>query len=52
MEREREVAKEALRRDNKPLALLAIRRRKYQESLVEKTTQHLFNLEQLVFKNY
>lgn len=43
--REIEVAKECLRRGDKKRALLALRRKKYQESLLEKTDKQLEQLE-------
>ena len=48
LERERQIAKEALANGNKPLALTALRRRKYQEGLLSKTDSQLETLEQLV----
>jgi len=45
---ETEAAKEALRRGDKGRALLALRRKKYQESLLAKTDTQLFELEKLV----
>lgn len=47
-ERETEIAKEHLKNGNKPLALLALRKRNYQNGLLQKTGDQLFNLEQLV----
>ena len=46
-DRERAVAKECLARGDKPKALLALRRRKFQESLLAKTDAQLETLEQL-----
>lgn len=46
--REREIAIESLRAGNKQRALLALRRRKYQESLLRKTDEQLETLEKLV----
>lgn len=46
--RETEIAKEQLRAGNKEKALLALKKKKYQEQLMEKTNGQLFNLEQLV----
>lgn len=46
--RETEIAKEHLRAGHKDKALLALKKKKYQEQLMEKTTAQLFNLEQLV----
>ncbi len=43
--RETEIAKECLRKGNKSRALLALRRKKYQESLLAKTDQQLAQLE-------
>ncbi|KAF7799245.1 hypothetical protein EIP86_010477 [Pleurotus ostreatoroseus] len=48
LDREQEIAKEQLKAGNKDKALLALRRRKYQESLLEKTDSQLENLENLV----
>lgn len=48
LDREQEVAKECLRVGQKDRALLALRRRKYQESLLQKTDSQLANLEELV----
>jgi charged multivesicular body protein 6 len=45
--RETEVAKECLRKGDKQRALLALRRKKYQESLLEKTDQQLAQLQAL-----
>jgi hypothetical protein len=47
-ERETEVARECLRRGDKKKALVALRRKKYQESLLENTDKQLAQLEQLV----
>lgn len=46
-EREVQIAKEHLAAGKKDLALLALRKKKYQEGLLEKTNQQLLNLEQL-----
>ena len=46
-DREHAVAKECLARGDKPKALLALRRRKFQESLLAKTDAQLETLEQL-----
>lgn len=46
--RETEIAKECLRNNDKSRALLALRRKKYQESLLSKTDQQLAQLEGLV----
>lgn len=48
LDREHEIAKEQLKAGNKDKALFALRRRKYQESLLEKTDSQLENLEHLV----
>jgi len=48
LDREHEIAKQALKSGNKERALVALRRRKYQESLLSKTDSQLENLEQLV----
>ena len=48
LERETEIAKVHLKEGNKPLALLALKKKKYQESLLESTNTQLLNLEQLV----
>ncbi|KAF7184968.1 Charged multivesicular body protein 6 [Pseudocercospora fuligena] len=45
--RETEIAKECLRSGNKQKALLALRRKKYQESLLAKTDQQLAQLQAL-----
>ena len=45
--REIEIAKEMLAKGDKPRALLALRRKKYQESLLTKTDAQLEQLEQL-----
>jgi len=45
--RETEIAKEMLAKGDKPRALLALRRKKYQESLLSKTDAQLEQLEQL-----
>jgi charged multivesicular body protein 6 len=44
-DREKEIARECLRRNDKQKALVALRRKKYQESLLEKTDQQLAQLE-------
>jgi len=44
-DRETEVARECLRKGDKSKALLALRRKKYQESLLVKTDQQLAQLE-------
>lgn len=45
--RETEIARECLRQGDKKRALLALRRKKYQESLLEKTDQQLVQLQAL-----
>jgi charged multivesicular body protein 6 len=45
--REKEIAKECLARGEKDNALLALRRKKYQESLLAKTDSQLEQLEKL-----
>ena len=47
LERETEIAKQQLAAGHKDRALLALRRKKYQQGLLEKTDQQLLNLEQL-----
>ncbi|PYH95844.1 Snf7-domain-containing protein [Aspergillus ellipticus CBS 707.79] len=46
-DRETAIAKECLARDDRKRALLALRRKKYQESLLDKTDKQLEQLEQL-----
>lgn len=46
-DRETEIAKECLSRNDKKRALLALRRKKYQETLLAKTDAQLAQLEQL-----
>lgn len=46
-DRETEIARECLRSGNKQKALLALRRKKYQESLLSKTDQQLAQLQAL-----
>lgn len=46
-----EAAKLALTQGNKKKALLALKKKKYQVQLLEKTDQQLMNLEELVSKN-
>ncbi|EKV12677.1 SNF7 family protein [Penicillium digitatum PHI26] len=46
-DRETEIAKECLARNDRRRALLALRRKKYQQSLLEKTDGQLAQLEQL-----
>ena len=49
-DRETEIAKECLGRNDRRRALLALRRKKYQESLLAKTDGQLAQLEQLTGK--
>jgi charged multivesicular body protein 6 len=46
-DRETQIARECLRKNQKDKALLALRRKKYQESLLAKTDQHLSQLQAL-----
>ncbi|RAH60829.1 hypothetical protein BO85DRAFT_445984 [Aspergillus piperis CBS 112811] len=46
-DRETEIAKQCLARNDRKRALLALRRKKYQESLLDKTDKQLEQLEQL-----
>lgn len=46
-DRETEIAKQCLARDDRRRALLALRRKKYQETLLDKTNNQLMQLEQL-----
>ena len=48
MEREREIAKQELAAGHKDRALVALRRRKYQQGLLVRTDSQLEALEQLV----
>ncbi|KAG9124983.1 Vacuolar protein sorting-associated protein 20 [Ceratobasidium sp. 392] len=48
LDREHTIAKESLANGNKRIALLALRRRKYQESMLQKTDGQLETLENLV----
>ena len=48
LDREKEIARQHLAQGNKDRALVALRRRKYQESLLTKTDSQLQALEQLV----
>ena len=50
LNRETEIAKEQLRAGHKDRALLALKKKKYQEGLLEKTNNQLLNLEQLVIQ--
>ncbi|KAI9275528.1 Snf7 family [Phascolomyces articulosus] len=47
LEKETQVARNALSQGNKKKALLALKKKKYQEQLLEKTDQQLMNLEEL-----
>ncbi len=47
--REVEAAKKLLGDGKKPQALLALKKKKYQEGLIEKSEGQLTNLEQMVF---
>ena len=44
---ETDAAREALRQKNRPAALLALRRKKYQETLLQRTDEQLSNLQML-----
>ncbi|KAK2847617.1 hypothetical protein FQN49_005713 [Arthroderma sp. PD_2] len=46
-DRETEIARQCLARDDRPRALLALRRKKYQQSLLDKTDAQLEQLEKL-----
>lgn len=46
--RESEIAKELVQQKKKTLALLALKKKRYQEQLIEKTTGMLQNIEELV----
>lgn len=46
--RETEIAKEHLKAGHRDKALLALKKKKYQEQLMEKTSVQLLNLEQMV----
>jgi len=48
LEREHTIAKTHLSNGNKDRAMIALRRRRYQEGLLVKTDQQLETLEQLV----
>lgn len=50
--RETEIAKLHLAAGNKNLALLALKKKKYQESLLDSTANQLLNLEQLVIAKF
>lgn len=47
LDREHELAKEQLRLGNKDRALLALKKKRYQEQLLEKSNAQLFNLEHM-----
>lgn len=47
LEKEVQAAREALKQGNKKRALLALKKKKYQEQLLERTDQQLANLEEL-----
>lgn len=49
MDKETEIAKMHLRNGDKRRALLAIKKKKFQESLLEKAEAHLENIEKMVF---
>ena len=48
LDREHELARQALREGNKDRARLALRRRAYQQGLIDKTDQQLATLQELV----
>lgn len=48
LNRESEIARQCLKQGDKRRALLALRQRKYQETLLTKTDDQLMTLEQLV----
>lgn len=48
LDREREIARECLAKGDKRRALLALRKKKYQEQLLVQTDKHLQTLEELV----
>ena len=48
LDKEVQAARNALRQEDKKRALLALKKKKYQEQLLEKTEQQLLNLEELV----
>lgn len=48
LDKEVQAARNALRQNDKKRALLALKKKKYQEQLLEKTEQQLLNLEELV----
>lgn len=47
MERETEIAKELLKRGEKRRALLALKKKRYQSTLIDKTEGQMMNIEQL-----
>jgi charged multivesicular body protein 6 len=47
LERERDIARVHVERGNRQMALLCLKKRKFQESLIGRTEQQLWNLEQL-----
>lgn len=47
-DKEVEVAKQCLAQGNKKKALISLKKKKYQEQLLEKTDAQLLNLEELV----
>ncbi|KAI7876747.1 hypothetical protein K492DRAFT_166783 [Lichtheimia hyalospora FSU 10163] len=47
LDKEVQAARNALRQEDKKRALLALKKKKYQEQLLEKTEQQLLNLEEL-----
>ncbi|KAG5457312.1 MAG: Snf7-domain-containing protein [Olpidium bornovanus] len=50
LERETKVAREQLALGNKKRALLALKKKRYQEQLIDKTAAQMLNLEELVFE--
>ncbi|EFC46203.1 predicted protein, partial [Naegleria gruberi] len=48
IQKERDVAKQLVQEGKKDLAMLALKKKKYQESLLEKTHKQLDNLQQMV----
>lgn len=48
VEKETQIAKELVRRGERKKALLTLRKKRYQISLMEKTDGQIFNLEQMV----
>jgi charged multivesicular body protein 6 len=49
---EEEIAKQCLLANNKPKALIALRKKKFQENLLSKTDQQLETLQNLVSNNH